>query len=270
MKKFKFNKPLVESHTAPQDINTYWVDVDESTEKVLNIKKYYKGNWIEYLIQAPEPNIYIGPPNNQIWYNTDDGKIFNIEAVLEKIVSDGISYLGPKLLSNEWDNTLNKFVMKFDADITALGLVRNEDMEIQGSYIMLGDSALGDGVGSAITNRFTNLELPNSITTIGGQSIVCEKVSSLILPNSVDSISLYAFVYCNHLSHLTIPESIKKIEANAFIECPNLTYITFLGTKEQWKSIELVEIKSGDDILTFKDSCPVSVIHCSDGDVNLR
>lgn len=83
-----------------------------------------------------------------------------------------------------------------------------------------------------ITNRFTNLELPNSITALGGQSIVCEKMSSLILPNSVDNISLYAFVYCTHLSHLTIPKSIKKIEACAFMECPNLTYITFLGTKE--------------------------------------
>jgi hypothetical protein len=51
MKKFKFNKPLVESHTAPKDINTYWVDVDENSGKVSTVREYNSNtkSWEESL-----------------------------------------------------------------------------------------------------------------------------------------------------------------------------------------------------------------------------
>lgn len=58
MKKFKFNKPLVESHTAPSDINTYWVDVDENTGKVSTVKEYNKGDW-ETVLSKEESVEYV-------------------------------------------------------------------------------------------------------------------------------------------------------------------------------------------------------------------
>lgn len=49
MRRFNFNKPMVESPYPPQDINVLWVDVNESTGKVNNIKEFKEGQWIVYL-----------------------------------------------------------------------------------------------------------------------------------------------------------------------------------------------------------------------------
>jgi hypothetical protein len=40
MRRFNFNKPMVESKYPPKDTNVLWVDVNESTGKVANIKKF--------------------------------------------------------------------------------------------------------------------------------------------------------------------------------------------------------------------------------------
>ena len=57
MRRFKFDRPLVESKNPPKNPNVLWVDVNESTGKVANIKKFKKGQWIDYMQFVPEPEI---------------------------------------------------------------------------------------------------------------------------------------------------------------------------------------------------------------------
>lgn len=45
MRKYKFDKPLVESQDPPHDKNVYWVDIDEKTGKLSSIKEYNSGVW---------------------------------------------------------------------------------------------------------------------------------------------------------------------------------------------------------------------------------
>lgn len=45
MRKYKFDKPLIESATPPRDKNVYWVDIDENTNKPASIKEYKNGEW---------------------------------------------------------------------------------------------------------------------------------------------------------------------------------------------------------------------------------
>jgi hypothetical protein len=40
MKRFKFDKPLVESPYPPSNTNVLWVDVEESTGKVQTISEF--------------------------------------------------------------------------------------------------------------------------------------------------------------------------------------------------------------------------------------
>ena len=49
MRKFKFDKPLVESSTAPSTIDVYWVDKDEVSGKLTCIKEYQNGQWVNIL-----------------------------------------------------------------------------------------------------------------------------------------------------------------------------------------------------------------------------
>lgn len=42
MKRFEFNKPILESSNPPSDINMLWIDIDENTKMVKWIKEYNK------------------------------------------------------------------------------------------------------------------------------------------------------------------------------------------------------------------------------------
>lgn len=55
MKRFRFNKPLVESPYPPQDTNALWVDVDESTDDIKDIKAFTPaGIWDTTLINTED------------------------------------------------------------------------------------------------------------------------------------------------------------------------------------------------------------------------
>lgn len=49
------------------------------------------------------------------------------------------------------------------------------------------------------------------------------------------------------LEEVVIPVSVKEIGKDAFLNCNNITKVTFLGTKEEWKK---VDIEEGNESLT--------------------
>lgn len=67
MKRFKLNKPMVESPTPPNDPNVYWVDVDENNGEITSIKTFNQnsGNWEAAMMSGDLLKF------NGITYNTD-------------------------------------------------------------------------------------------------------------------------------------------------------------------------------------------------------
>jgi len=45
MRRFEFNKTMVESPLPPKDKNVLWVDINESTGKLASIKEFISGTW---------------------------------------------------------------------------------------------------------------------------------------------------------------------------------------------------------------------------------
>jgi hypothetical protein len=68
-----------------------------------------------------------------------------------------------------------------------------------------------------------------AIYTVGfyGAFYRCESLTSVIIPNSVTSISNYTFMYCRNLESVTIPNSVTIIDSQAFAGCTSLTSVTF-------------------------------------------
>jgi hypothetical protein len=66
---------------------------------------------------------------------------------------------------------------------------------------------------------------------------------------------------CFDLTSIAIPKSVTNIGDGAFAICKSLTSITFQGTIAQWKEIALDE--------NWKDKVPATVVHCTDGDVEI-
>ncbi len=72
----------------------------------------------------------------------------------------------------------------------------------------------------------TSMEIPNSVSTIGyGAFTDCRNMVSIVIPNSVISIEHAAFHYCSSLNSITIPESVTSINDWTFYGCISLTSV---------------------------------------------
>lgn len=68
--------------------------------------------------------------------------------------------------------------------------------------------------------------IPDSVTSISEYAFRgCERLTSIVIPNSVTSISEYAFSGCERLTSIIIPNSVTSIGKNAFGGCERLKSI---------------------------------------------
>ena len=67
--------------------------------------------------------------------------------------------------------------------------------------------------------------IPYGVKSIGNNAFHAEKLSSIIIPNTVISIGDKAFYGCSELSSIIIPNSVKTIGNNAFESCMSLRSI---------------------------------------------
>ena len=79
-----------------------------------------------------------------------------------------------------------------------------------------------------------------SVTQIGGEAFIgYQDITSIIIPNSVEYISAYAFSDCVGLKSIILPDSVTEIDIGAFLNCSSLTDVYYQGTLEQWENIVL-------------------------------
>ena len=66
-----------------------------------------------------------------------------------------------------------------------------------------------------------------NVTKIDGDAFYhCVNVTSVVLPNSIESIGDCSFAGCKGLTSLTLPSNLKRIDSEAFNSCSGLTTIT--------------------------------------------
>lgn len=86
-------------------------------------------------------------------------------------------------------------------------------------------------------------------------------LTSIIIPDGVNTISHSAFIECSSLTSVVIPSSVVKIESYAFRNCKSLNSVTFEGTVEEWNSM--------DKDSNWFQNAPATYIQCSNGQVVL-
>ena len=73
----------------------------------------------------------------------------------------------------------------------------------------------------------SNVVIPNSVTSISSYAFCdCSFLTSVTIPNSVTSIGDSAFYNCSSLTSIIIPDSVSSIGNHAFCNCRGLTWVT--------------------------------------------
>lgn len=77
----------------------------------------------------------------------------------------------------------------------------------------------------------TELRIPNTVTSISKYAFYnCTSLKSVMIPNSVTSIGKYAFFNCSGLSWMIFPQSVNSIGQEAFSGCTGISKITIPKT----------------------------------------
>ena len=80
-----------------------------------------------------------------------------------------------------------------------------------------------------LSGKVTKVTLPDGLESIGYGAFRGMKMSEIKIPDTVTSISSYAFADCTALKEITLPESITTIGHRAFAGCTSLEEITLPG-----------------------------------------
>jgi len=162
-----------------------------------------------------------GIPSNEIWYTTinNNAQIYDWQSILDMITPMGATYLGPNLISNEWDSEKHVYRMVFDGIVDTIGVDDQENLITHIFFMSNNELGLNCNVNTII--------LPNSVNEIKDNCFyVNTNLTSINLGKNITIIHDYVFAGCTSLTSITIPNTVTRIGDNAFWQCGNLTSIT--------------------------------------------
>ena len=91
--------------------------------------------------------------------------------------------------------------------------------------------------------KLTSVTIPNSVESIGSKAFNnCTKLTSVTIPNSVGSIGSKAFYNCTSLGSLTIPKSVTSIGTDAFKDVNNVVNMSKIPDG-QWGAASIFTLR---------------------------
>ena len=106
-------------------------------------------------------------------------------------------------------------------------------------------------------SNLTSVSIPNSVNTIKLFAFGNCSLPSITIPNSVKVIEYRAFYYCENLVSITLPDSMTSIGDGVFVGCSSLTSITIpngvtsIGDDTFWACFSLSSVTIPNSVTTI-------------------
>lgn len=111
------------------------------------------------------------------------------------------------------------YELEIPANVTVVGEFDNAQNLEHLEYLV--EKKYNNSTGS--TDTLEKVSFQGAPKVIGAESFsLCEKLSSVVIPEGVEVISTRAFAGCTQLEKVTLPSSLKFIANDAFTKCSNL------------------------------------------------
>ena len=160
--------------------------------------------------------------------------------VVGEIDKTTVKNIGNTLCSNQ--NSSNKNA-KVNLDLSGTTGLENIPSRVFYGCTSLTNIELPESITSIGDYAFygceslTNIRLPESITSISDNTFYgCESLTNIKLPESVTSIGGYAFGKCTSLTDIEIPANVTAIDGSAFVACHNVTSLHVENNNKYYQS----------------------------------
>ena len=119
--------------------------------------------------------------------------------------------------------TINEFQIQLDLNQDNRAKWLNDFAFKQSNCFLFADS--NDGQCYLFSEDGNQIDISNLELIETGTFWNCASLTSIIIPDSVESIGNHAFAHCTSLTSIQIPDSVKSIEDEAFYYCTSLKSI---------------------------------------------
>ncbi len=152
------------------------------------------------------------PPDDEIWYEATEKIEFPVPFI-------GNAYI----VSNEYDDSTGKGIIKLDGTVTAIDGRTFSNSSLQSISLPNSVESIGEKAFESC-DELTAVTFGSELKSIGEDAFFsCSSLTSVTIPDNVTSIGEWAFSYCSSLTSVSIGAGVTSIQDNAFYGSDNLT-----------------------------------------------
>ena len=173
---------------------------------------------------------------------------------LEKVtIPEGVTSLG----NSAFNRCSSISTIEISSSVESIGSMAFSNCTSLKDFIIDSDNATYSSVdGTLFSKDQTELiccpagkkglySVPDGVVKIGTFAFTgCSGLTGVAIPDGVNRIDGYAFGDCTGLTSIAIPSSVTYISIEACSNCSKLSKIYFIGTQEEWNSINISSINS--------------------------
>ena len=181
----------------------------------------------------------------------------NNETIKEVVIQDGVTSIGSDAFYDCWllnsvqipnsVTSIGGYVFGKCSSLKSITLPNNLTQISQNCFWLSGleSITIPDSVESIGFRAFENCSdlkvviLGDNVKIIkSGAFSDNEKIEYVKMSNKLEKIEDRAFYGCSNLTNITLPASLSFVGEWAFLDCDNMQSVNYLGTMDEWASIE--------------------------------